>query len=80
MKPLLNFQMHRITSGKYNLLFAFGELDKGKSCSNQLFKKTILRFSALKKKSHEIVGDGAPWRSIEQTRFCNHCTAQIVDE
>lgn len=55
--------MHRITSGKYNLLFAFGELDK-----------------ALKKKSHEIVGDGAPWRSIEQTRFCNHCTAQIVDE
>ncbi|KAK6047509.1 hypothetical protein COOONC_14986 [Cooperia oncophora] len=33
-----------------------------------------------KKKSHALVGEGAPWRSSERTRFCNHCPPHIVDE
>ncbi|VDO89013.1 unnamed protein product [Haemonchus placei] len=32
------------------------------------------------KKSHALVGEGAPWRSSERTRFCNHCPPHIVDE
>ncbi|EPB69586.1 hypothetical protein ANCCEY_11320 [Ancylostoma ceylanicum] len=55
--------MQRISSGKYHLMFAFGNLD-----------------ADSEKKPHELAGEGAPWRSNDQVRFCNRCPAEILDE
>ncbi|ETN83361.1 hypothetical protein NECAME_07422 [Necator americanus] len=54
--------IHRISSGKYHLMFAFGGLS-----------------ADSKKEAHELVGEGAPWRSNDQTRFCSRCPTEILD-
>ncbi|KAK6735902.1 hypothetical protein RB195_018888 [Necator americanus] len=54
--------IHRISSGKYHLMFAFGGLS-----------------ADSKKEAHELVGEGAPWRSNDQTRFCSRCPTELLD-
>ncbi|WKX93879.1 hypothetical protein Q1695_011275 [Nippostrongylus brasiliensis] len=44
----------------------------------------LLAFGELgkdsEKKQHELIGEGAPWRSNGKARFCSHCPPEIVDE